>query len=211
AFLLAGALEIGGPATLAALPASDRPPASLPALAHAAALAWLGASILFWRRRPRAAGALALGALLLAWESLAPWPGSLRSPRALVDALLRERRAGEPVVEMGEIVSSVPFALREPVYLYRVPRENALPDSVTRARWILDEPALDALAARSRTLWIVGPRASVEGEARRLGGSPRVAALWRELALERVEAGSGQAPGDPAQSRPGQSFPAPGR
>src|SRR5262249_59517900 len=44
AFLLAGALEIGGPAALAALPASDRPPASLPALAHAAALAWLGAS-----------------------------------------------------------------------------------------------------------------------------------------------------------------------
>jgi 4-amino-4-deoxy-L-arabinose transferase-like glycosyltransferase len=155
------------------------PPAVVVAGCIAGAALLAAAALLAGRARWTWAAAAALAALLVAVASTRPVDAALGSPRALVEVLSAERRAGEPVVEFAHFNAAVPFYLGGSVLLLEVPRERRfLGDRAIGRIWI-GRGDLPVLAARMGRAWVIGPDRATVAMLRDLGLGAELRARWK--------------------------------
>ncbi len=130
----------------------------------------------------RAALLVAVG-LTAAWVALARYDRALGSPRAVVEVLRENRRAGEPVVEFARFDAGLSFYLRERVRLLEVPRETRFDDAATRAEVFVSRDSLAAEADAHGRVWLFGPADATEAMVRSQGLRWTRVATWQDAAV----------------------------
>ncbi len=130
-------------------------------------------------------GPLARTALLVAVGfaaaivALARYDRALGSPRAVVEVLRENRRAGEPVVEFAHFDAGLPFYLGERVRLLEVPRDEHFDDAAAVARTVVTRDSLAPLADAHGRVWLMGPAASTASMVTGRGLRWTAVATWK--------------------------------
>jgi 4-amino-4-deoxy-L-arabinose transferase-like glycosyltransferase len=170
------------PSALARAVGSPGGGASLPPAAVAALVVFGLGAVAMLRGPALGATFVLIGGVVLLFAAR-PYEAAIGSPRPLADVLIENRRAGEPVVEMGRFVAGVPFYLREPVLLLDVERELTFTPTERRASVLIDRERLRALVEGHDRVWLLAPHDEGRALAMSLGFDYSRTTTWRDETL----------------------------